>query len=172
MNGYELRRSRRKTLSIEVTREGAVLVRAPLRLPPGEIDRFVVEHRTWLVRSLERQRRRNLAHPEPDAVREKELRAEAARILPGRLSYYAAVMGLQPAGVRITSARTRFGSCSAQNRICFSWRLMEYPAEAVDYVVVHELAHMVHKNHGPAFWALVETVLPDYHARRAMLRGD
>ena len=79
-------------------------------------------------------------------------------------------MGLRPAGVTITGAEKRFGSCSAKNRICFSWRLMQYPEEAVDYVVVHELAHILHKNHGKAFYACVEEVLPDWRARRALLK--
>ena len=79
-------------------------------------------------------------------------------------------MGLRPAGVTITSARTRFGSCSAKGRLCFSWRLMQYPPEAIDYVVVHELAHLVHMNHGPEFYALIERYLPDYKARRKLLR--
>lgn len=79
-------------------------------------------------------------------------------------------MNLYPTGLKITSARTRFGSCSGKNSICFSWRLMDYPEPAIDNVVVHELAHIAHKNHGPQFWALVERYLPDYRARRAMLR--
>ena len=80
------------------------------------------------------------------------------------------IMGLTPAAVTITGARKRFGSCSASNRICYSWRLMQYPEEAVDYVVVHELAHILHKNHGKAFYACVEEVLPDWRERRRLLR--
>ena len=90
--------------------------------------------------------------------------------LPPKVAHYAQMMGVQPTGMTITSARTRFGSCSGKNRICFSWRLMDYPEAAVDYVVVHELAHIVHKNHGPQFWALVGQYMPDYRARRALLR--
>ena len=80
-------------------------------------------------------------------------------------------MGVCPTGMRITGARTRFGSCSGKNSICFSWRLMAYPQEAVDYVVVHELAHILHKNHGPAFYQCIESVLPDWRQRRALLKG-
>ena len=79
-------------------------------------------------------------------------------------------MGLTPTGVRITGARRRFGSCSAKNSLCFSWRLMLYPQAAVDYVVVHELAHIAHKNHGPAFYACIAAVLPDYKARIRLLK--
>jgi predicted metal-dependent hydrolase len=79
-------------------------------------------------------------------------------------------MGVRHSGVKITSARTRFGSCSAKNSICYSLYLMQYPPEAVDYVVVHELAHIRHKNHSPAFYAEVARWLPDYRRRQAMLR--
>ncbi len=170
MADYEVRRSRRRTLSLEVTREGRVVVRAPLRVSQAAIERFVENHAAWLARAQDRQRVRREAHPEPDAAWQAVLKQAAQRVLPERTAYFARLMRLRPAGVRITSARTRFGSCSAADRLCFSWRLMDYPAEAVDYVVVHELAHIVHKNHGPEFWALVAQYLPDYRERRAMLR--
>ena len=170
MDGIELRCSSRRTLGLEVTREGRVIVRAPLRASAATIERFVRNHADWIARAQERQRARLEAHPEPDEARQAELIRRAREELPPKVAHYARKMGLKPAGVRITSARTRFGSCSAQNRLCFSWRLMDYPDAAVDYVVVHELAHIVHKNHGPRFWALVEQYMPDYRARRAMLR--
>ena len=167
---YELKRSRRKTLSVEVTREGRVIVRAPLRVSGAQIERFVPAHADWISRAQQRQRERLIAHPEPDDARRAELIRRAKTELPPKVAHYARMMGVQPTGLTITSARTRFGSCSGKNRICFSWRLMDYPEAAVDYVVVHELAHIVHKNHGPQFWALVERYMPDYRACRALLR--
>ena len=167
---YELIRSRRKTLSVEVSREGRVTVRAPLYASGAQIERFIATHANWIARSQARQRMRLAAHPEPDAARRAVLLARAQAELPGKVAYYARLMGVQPAGIKITAARTRFGSCSGKNSICFSWRLMDYPEAAVDYVVVHELAHIVHKNHGPRFWALVERYMPDWRTRRALLR--
>ena len=167
---YELRRSRRKTLALEVTREGQVIVRAPLRVSAKQIERFVAAHADWIARAQARQRERLAAHPEPDEKRRAELIRRAKAELPPKVTHYARLMGVQPTGLTITSARTRFGSCSGENLICLSWRLMDYPEAAVDYVVVHELAHIVHKNHGPQFWALVERYMPDYRARRALLR--
>lgn len=167
---YELWRSRRKTLAIEVTREGQVIVRAPLRMSMKRIEQFVDAHADWIAQAQARQRKRMAAHPEPDEKRRAELIGRAKAELPPKVAHYARQMGVQPTGLTITSARTRFGSCSGKNRICFSWRLMDYPEAAVDYVVVHELAHIVHKNHGPQFWALVERYMPDYRARRALLR--
>ena len=170
MDKYELVRSRRKTLAIEVDRTGRVVIRAPMRATGEQIERFVAAHADWIARAQARQRARLAAHPEPDEARRAELIRRAKEELPPKVAYYAQLMGVQPTGLKITSARTRFGSCSRKNSLCFSWRLMEYPEAAVDYVVVHELAHITHKNHGPRFWALVERYMPDYRARRALLR--
>lgn len=166
---YTLIRSKRKTLSLEVTRELTVLVRAPIRLPQREIERFVECHEEWIQIHMEQQRQRLQAHPEPTEAQRQEMIAQARRILPERVAYYAAIMGVEPTGISITGARKRYGSCSAKNRLCFTWRLMEYPIEAIDSVVVHELAHIVHKNHGPKFYELVESVMPDYHRRKKIL---
>ena len=170
MDKYELVRSRRKTLAIEVDRTGRVVIRAPMRATGEQIERFVAAHADWIARAQARQRARLAAHPEPDEARRAELIRRAKEKLPPKVAYYAQLMGVQPTGLKITSARTRFGSCSGKNSLCFSWRLMGYPEAAVDYVVVHELAHITHKNHGPRFWALVERYMPDYRARRALLR--
>ena len=95
----------------------------------------------------------------------------ALELLPGRVAHYSRIMGLTPTGITVTGAEKRFGSCSGKNRLCFSWRVMLYPPEAIDYVVVHELAHIKHKNHGREFYALVASVLPDYRHRENILQG-
>lgn len=169
MTDYTLIRSKRRTLSLEITRDLTVLVRAPLRCSRAEIDRFVQKHEDWIGVHMEKQRQRLAAHPEPTEEERKALIARAKRELPPKVAHYAAIMGVEPAGITVTSARTRFGSCSAKNRLSFTWRLMTYPEEAIDGVVVHELAHIVHKNHGKDFYALVESVLPDYKRRKKLL---
>ena len=170
MTEYELVRSRRKTLSVQVTRECRVIVRAPLRLAKREIDRFVFEHADWIARTLAHQRTLAEAHPEPDEATWQRWRAEAREYIPPRAAYYARLMGVSPTAIRFSRAKTRFGSCSAKDSITFSLRLMDYPKEAVDYVIVHELAHIRHKNHGPDFYALVRGTLPDYDARIKLLK--
>lgn len=166
---YTLIRSSRRTLSLEITRELTVLVRAPMRCPKGEIDRFVARHENWIAAHVEKQRQRLAAHPEPTEEERRALIDRAKRELPGRVEHYAAIMGVQPAGITVTGARKRYGSCSGKNRLSFTWRLMAYPDEAIDCVVVHELAHIVHKNHGRDFYALVKSVLPDYDQRKKLL---
>lgn len=170
MTDYTLIRARRRTMSLQLDRDGRAVVRAPYGVKKEFIDRFVTEHEDWLARAREKQQNRRLAHPEPTDEERKALIAQAKEYLPMRVGYWSDIMGLTPTGLKITSARTRFGSCSGKNSICFSWRLMQYPLEAIDYVVVHELAHIRHHNHSPAFYALIERYMPDWRERMKLLK--
>lgn len=169
MRTYELIRSRRKTLALELTREGRLLVRAPLRLSRETIDAFVESHENWIVRHLETL---SACPPaEPPTPEETQALKEAARaVLPEKVAAWSARMGLRPTGIRITSAQKRYGSCSSQGRLCFSCYLMRCPEPAIDLVVVHELCHLRELNHGPAFYALLEHYLPDWRERKKLLR--
>lgn len=168
---YTIIRSCRRTMALEVTRDALVVVRAPYRTSDDAITSFVASHEKWLKNALERRRAHNAAHPEPTAAERAAFIKRAKAELPPRVAYWSAVMGLKPSGVKITSARARFGSCSAKNSLCFSWYLMRYPDAAIDYVVVHELAHICHHDHSPAFYALVERYLPDWRERMKLLKG-
>ncbi len=167
---YTVIRSKRKTLALEITPELQILVRAPMRAPTREITKLVENNTDWIERNLEKQRERAAARPALTADDIASLKNKAAEIIPPRVVHYAGVMGLEPAGIKITSAVKRFGSCSGKNRLCFSYRLMLYPEAAVDYVIVHELAHIRHKNHGRDFYALIESVLPDYKERKKLFK--
>lgn len=169
MTEFKVIRSDRRTLSLQV-KDGSVIVRAPLRATDARIQAFVQSHEAWIEKALRQQQARAEAHPEPTEAERKAYIQRAKTLLPERVRHYSRIMGLYPTQVRITSAKTRFGSCSNKGHICFSWRLMQYPPEAIDYVVVHELAHLKHMDHSPAFHALVASVLPDHKQRRALLR--
>lgn len=166
---YTLIRSGRKTLALEISSGASLIVRAPKNCPQQTIDRFIKSREVWISEHLERQRRREEAHPEPSPEGRQALIDRAREILPEKVAYYAKLMNLSPQAVTITNARKRFGSCSGKNRLCFSWRLIQYPDSAVDYVVVHELAHIRHKNHSREFHALIASVLPDHRQRRRLL---
>lgn len=168
---YKLIRSDRRTMSVEVDWAGGLLVRAPRFMPKWRIDAFVEERRDWIARARDRQAQRQAKLPairEEDKPRYVKL---AKAILPGKIEQYARRMGVRPTGLTITSATTRFGSCSGKDRLSFSWRLMAYPEAAIDYVVVHELAHIRYKDHSRAFYGFIESVLPDYRDRIRLLKG-
>ena len=171
METYELIRSGRKTLALEITRDCRVVVRAPRRLAKKHIDVFVAGHADWIARHLEQQRQRRASAPPALSRAELDaLKAKARALLLPRVAYWSQRMGLTPAGVKITAARTRYGSCSGKNSLCFSCFLANAPEAAVDLVVVHELCHIRVKNHGPDFYALLERTLPDWRVRKALLR--
>ena len=109
----------------------------------------------------------------PERVRDAAqawLMREAKRIFTERLDHYAPRLGVRYAGLRLSSAATRWGSASADGRIALNWRLVHLSLEMIDYVVAHELSHLREMNHGPSFWGVVESVMPDYEARREALR--
>ena len=167
---YQLIRSKRKTLAIEITRDARLVVRAPLRCSQARIEQFLTEKQTWITLHLQKMQQRRENHPEPAPEEEARLRKKARDLLPGLVARYATQMDVHPTGITITGARTRFGSCSPKNRLSFSFRLMDYPMEAIEYVVVHELAHILHKNHSAAFYAEIEKILPDWRERNKLLK--
>lgn len=95
----------------------------------------------------------------------------AGHLLKIKTEEYAQKMGVTPTAVKINSAKTRWGSCSGKNSINFSWRLIMADERCVDYVVVHELAHIAQHNHSDKFWALVEQYFPDYKQQNKHLRA-
>ena len=171
METYELIRSSRKTLALEITRDCRVLVRAPRSASQRTIDAFVAKHEGWIARHLEDQRRRSAAAPPAPTPAEIEtLKARARAVLLPKIAFWSQRMGVTPTGLKITTARKRWGSCSGKNSLCFSCFLMDRPEAAIDLVVVHELCHIRVKNHGPAFYTLLERYLPDWRERKQLLR--
>ena len=165
---YDIIYSKRKTISL-VIKDEKLVVRAPIGTRKSRIKKIVDEHSLWIEKGMEKSRERakkNDISPEE----EKELRKLAKKILPVKTAYYANIMGLKYGRITITSAKTRFGSCSRKGNIAYSYRLMLYPEAAIDYVVVHELAHIVEMNHSPVFYSIVARVLPDYKSRAKLLK--
>ena len=166
---YLLIRSDRKTVAIQVERDGRVVVRAPKGCTRAEAEDHLRQHLQWVEHHRLRQQAYAAAHPDPTETELVRLTDRARQVLPPLIAHHAKRMGVTPAGFSVTRARTRLGSCSFLNRLNFSCLLMQYPHAAVEYVVVHELAHIRHKNHSPAFWQEVEHYLPDWRQRKALL---
>ena len=169
-NAYRLIRSKRRTLSLQIDDNCEIVVRAPQKLPREAIDAFVADHAAWIEAHMPAARARREQNGRLTPALLDALKARAREVIPPRVDYYAEIMGVKPTGVKITAARKRFGSCSAKNGLCFSCLLMLYPDEAVDCVVVHELAHIRHHDHSPVFYAFIARFLPDYRAREQLLR--
>ena len=163
---YELIRSKRKTLAIEIKSDGSVIVRAPMRCPRRDIERFLLEKSDWIAQHRAKvlaRREQEEANP-VSALTDVQLRGlkkRAALVIPERYG-----------SITIRSQKTRWGSCSSKGNLNFNCLLLLAPPEVLDYVVVHELCHRKQMNHSPRFWAEVGRVLPDYKIRVKWLKEN
>ena len=170
---YNLIRSRRKTLAVEIKSDGQIIVRAPYRMPKKEIDRFVLEKADWIEKHLNTVKKRQAARPQTKRLTSDEIRELADKALidiPERVRHYAPYVGVSYGRITIRNQKTRWGSCSAKGNLNFNCLLMLAPPEVRDYVVVHELCRRLEMNHSSRFWAHVEKVLPNYRIHMKWLK--
>ncbi|MCR5651226.1 MAG: M48 family metallopeptidase [Lachnospiraceae bacterium] len=176
LDNIYLKRSSRKTVSMEILPDGKVLVRAPLRMPAAEIKRFVFEHKGWLEKHLQKQKdaAEQASGPEDRLTMEelKELASKAAEVIPKRVSYYAEKIGVTYGRITIRNQKTRWGSCSSRGNLNFNVLLMLTPPEVIDSVIVHELCHRKQMNHSKRFYDEVLRVYPEYHKWNKWLKEN
>lgn len=110
------------------------------------------------------------AGTDPAMLARRALQHRALALYTERLAHYAVRLGRAPSRLGLSNARTRWGSCSSRTGIRIHWRLIHLPLRLIDYVIVHELSHLVEMNHSPRFWAVVASLLPDWQAARQELR--
>ena len=164
-------RSKRRTLAVEILRTGEAVVRAPYSVSAEKINEFLYEHSEWIEKHTKKRLEYLKNNPEPTAEEIEILRKKAKAELPEIVEKYAKLTGLFPSKVTVTSAKTRFGSCSTKGSVCFSLYLMNKPNETLEYVVLHELVHLKHHNHSAAFYKEIEKYMPDYKFRESLLKG-
>lgn len=166
------RRNDRKTLAITITQEGTLLVKAPLEMPDREIVRFLKQKQYWIYK----QTKHVLEDTQRRIVRSEEeirrLKQQARRVLTEKTDYYKSLLGVDYQRIRIGSQRTRWGSCSSKGTLSYNWHLVLMPERIMDYVVVHELCHLLEMNHSERFWKRVGELLPDYENRRKWLKEN
>jgi predicted metal-dependent hydrolase len=201
------RSSRRKSIGIQVTTEGKVVVTLPRGASRESLARALEKHRSWIERRVAERQAAWEQLKEGEAfflgqpyrltksgettgavsLNGKDLRVprlggadlwprlqswyreQALRLLQERVAHFAAQMGLEPGPVALKEWKRRWGECHPDGALKFNWRLILCPPAVIDYVVVHELAHLLVAGHNPRFWGRVAKVLPDYAARRRWL---
>lgn len=166
---YKIIYSDRRTVGITV-KNGEIIVKAPNRTPDRIIKKVLSKHNDWIINAIEKEKEKNERFPEPTAEQIKELKKSARKYFTETCEYYSKLMNAQYTKITITSAKTRFGSCSSKKSISFSYRLMLYPESAREYVVVHELAHLFVMDHSKKFYTIIEKYMPDYKERKKLLK--
>lgn len=170
MEDFKIIYSNRKTLSLSVTHDFEIVVRAPKGTRREYIDRFVISNINWIDTQLAKIKFYNENRIILTDEQKIKLKHDAKLIIGSRLAYFEDVMGLKATSFKITSAEHRYGSCSGKNGLCFAYKTALLPIDLIDYVVVHELAHIIEKNHSRDFYAVVEKYLPDYKQRVAKIK--
>ena len=166
---YTIIRSKRKTIGIQITPDKQVLVRCPINAKEAQIRQLVEHKEGWIRKQI------NAMTPplQPFSHGEiAQLTEQANAWFPKRVAYWAEQMGLHFGRITLRHQRTCWGSCSSKGNLNFNCVLMLAPEEVADYVIVHELCHLVQPNHSKAFWALVESAMPDYAAHRRWLKEN
>ena len=167
---YRLVRSGRKTIALQVDRDGQIVVRAPFRCSLAQIEDVVRKHEAWIRKQLQKKAGEAGRRVEITEQMRREGLKKARMIFPERTAYFASRMGVSYNRITIREQKTRWGSCSSKGNLNFNWKLVLLPEALLDYVVVHELAHRLEMNHSDRFWRVVEGQLPDYRSRRQLLR--
>lgn len=163
----------RRSISIRITPQKEILVRVPGWISYRQLDALLCEKKDWILKTWQ-------SIPDPPvltvreqnqiAALEKRYRRAAHEYIPARVAYFQQFTGGSYDKITIRDQKTRWGSCSSNGTLSFNYRLMLAPPKILDYVVVHELCHLKHMNHSPAFWHAVEDVLPDYRERKQWLK--
>ena len=162
---YILKRSRRKTLSLIIRSDGMLEIRSPLRLNQSQIDDFIQQKSRW-IRQKRQQRleQMTIEIPQPDEY--PLLRVRTAELTEQLMSRF---LQFRPVRVSIGRQRKRWGSCNSKGHIRINACLALLPEPLAEYVIVHELCHLVHLNHSSRFHALLQQTLPDARLRQQAL---
>ena len=169
-SSYQIVRSDRKTIGIQIMPDGSVIVRCPKRMRLEDIRRFVESKADWIEKHLAG---RDATIPEKLTDQElKLLREKTRQLVTESVKQYAPLIGVTYHQIAIRAQRTRWGSCSSKGNLNFNCLLGLVPPEVLDYVVVHELCHLIEMNHSRQFWDAVEKIMPDYKLHRKWLKDN
>ena len=175
-----VRFSKRKSLGIEITAEGNIIVRAPGFISKRAVEAFIEEKREWIFKNREKiLAKKEISHLSPlTPLEEQKVAALKKRFLnaakiyfPKRCEELVRLTGGHYEKITIRNQKTRWGICSQTGTLSFNYRLMMAPPEVIDYVIVHELCHLTSMNHSKAFWNKVAGILPDYIQRKQWLKA-
>ena len=175
---YTLIRSDRRSMEIKVQPiTGEIVIRIPRRTAEKTAEDFLRRNLPQVLSAVERAKAivPDRMHSDLSDESVRALRAQSGAYIPDRVRHFTTLLGLPaPDHISYTAAKQRFGSCrkypDGRVHLCFSYRLMQYPRDAVDAVILHEVAHMRYMDHSPAFYALIRSVMPDYELRHAKLK--
>jgi len=212
---YSIKISKRKSISIQIEKNGDVIVKAPKRVSKKFINDFIISKKDWVEKNVKKvlESRKNVKKEFKDGeifmylgskielklidkkfkfVKFDEInffiskensknaktllyrfyRKKAKEVITDRVNFYVDKHNFKINNLKISSAKTRWGSCSFKNNININWKLIFADTSIMDYVIIHELSHTIEHNHSKNFWNFVEKIIPDYKEKRLWLKKN
>lgn len=163
---YTLQRSKIKNLYIYI-KNGEVIIKAPLKFSNEEIQEFVNKKSKWIYNSLNKNCER--LKKEKEEKIEKEDVDRLVKIVKENIDKYSKILNVSPKKVRIKELKYAWGSCSTNKNISINLKLATKDENAIKYVVLHEMCHLIYMNHSKSFWNLVEKNMPKYKEYKKLL---
>lgn len=162
-----IQKSFRRSIALRFDRKGILQVKAPLFMTQKQIQAFLEKHRDWIEKH---QQKKHASKLEPGKI--EHYKKLAREMIPLRVAEFAKEYDFSYNGVKITSAMTRWGSCTSKRNLNFTYRLALAPDFVRDYVIVHELCHLRQMNHSKRFWNEVANIMPDYKTAEKWLKEN
>ena len=167
---YQIIKSDRKTIAIQIKPDGQIVVRCPKRMRVEEAKRFVESKADWIEKHLAKRTPQDVMKYTPKEI--EQLREAARKLVTERVRYYAPIVGVTYGQIAIRTQHTRWGSCSSKGNLNFNCLLTLVPPEVLDYVVVHELCHRKELSHSDRFLNEVRQITPNYKVQRKWLKDN
>ena len=161
--------TRARTMRLAVHPDGSVIVTAPKFFGLGVIERFVETQEKWITRHVNETKGRTVIRVERRDI--PAIKRRAHELAHKRCEHFAKAYGVQFKKISIRAQKSRWGSCSRMGNLSFNYKIAVLPARLADYVIVHELCHLLEMNHSRRFWGLVAGVFPDHKVLRKELRA-
>lgn len=170
---YTLRVSRRsRRMRLAIYEDGRFVVTIPYRMREHHVVPFMTEKARWIINTLDHVAQTPVArmrrHTQEEYLEHKDAALAFAR---ARVEHFNAIYKFAFGNITIRNQKTRWGSCSRKGNLNFNYKICLLPEHLADYIIVHELCHLVVFNHSPSFWNLVSRAIPDHRERRKELRG-
>jgi len=204
-------KTKRKSIKIEITSLGEVIVYAPINASLERVQKFIQSKQKWIekhkttiqnnvninneileyekvlilgerINIIERNNKKSelkdgalYIKKEIDLIKkikilEKFLKLYGSEIIGNRIHYFSNLMQLEPTSIKFSNAKKRWGSCDSLGNININWRIIMLPPVLIDYIIIHELSHLIEMNHSVDFWNIVASIMPNWKENRELLR--
>lgn len=165
---------KRRNMSMKIDNYGKIIVNAPKQICQNDLSKFIITNQDWIIKKQEEFKNKlNKIHQLDYNPKYKiKYKISAKKVFKDRVEYFATKYGFKYNKIKLSSAKTRWGSCSNNKNINLNWKLIFAPDDVIDYVIIHELMHLKHFNHSKKYWSELSKLVSDYKNSKKWLKEN